>query len=395
METKCNILMIGNSGAGKSTLVNAVFNSGNVATVGHFGGGMTQKLKIYYNEELNYSVIDTKGLELGFLAQQGTLNQVRGYIKDVIQEGDADAAIDVVWYCVDSQGKRFFKENVKQIEAVYKYFPNVPVIIVLTKAYCSESEREKNEQKAKETLEKYDKKGKIKLCDILSVNSAPFITANNDTIGPFGIKELINETNEILPEAKKTSEDNMNRGKKKLRRKQANLTVTTCTSAAVVVGFAPIPVADAPILTAIQTGMTRAITNIYEIESNTILTGICDATIVSGTSKTALSALKAIPGLNVAVAMLNGIVAGIVTIAIGEAAIILCEKFDAGELSDSDKESISKIMSEQGQKQLQNLLGQLQTALSKVDIDKLDVENLQKILTALIKKRNTKDIASE
>jgi hypothetical protein len=141
--------------------------------------------------------------------------------------------------------------------------------------------------------------------------------------------------------------------------------------------------------------MTRAITNIYEIESNTILTGICDATIVSGTSKTALSALKAIPGLNVAAAMLNGIVAGVVTMAIGEAAIILCEKVDAGELSDSDKESISKIMSEQGQKQLQNLLGQLQTALSKVDIDKLDVEKIKKILTALIKKRNTKDIASE
>lgn len=394
-ETKCNVLMIGNSGAGKSTLVNAAFDSSNVATVGNFGGGMTQKLTIYYNEELNYSIIDTKGLELGILAQQGTLSQVRGYIKNVIKEGDVDAAIDVVWYCVDSQGKRFYKENVKQIEAVYKYFPNVPVIIVLTKSYCSKPDRIENEQKVKETLEKYDKKGKINLCEILSVNSAPFRDANESTIAPFGISDLIDETNKILPEAKKTSEENMLRGKMKLTKKHANMTVSACASAAVVVGISPIPFADAPILTTVQTGMIKAITNIYNINPSTILTVMIDGAIVTGTAKTALSAIKAIPGLYVLGELLNGIVAGVVTVTIGEVTIVLCEKITAGEFSDQDKDRIEEIVSKRGTKELQKLYEQIRSAFSKSDSGKVDAEKIKKFFTSIMKKRKAEDVVSE
>jgi predicted GTPase len=383
--TKCNILMIGNSGAGKSTLVNAVFDN-NVATTGSFGGGKTQTLMIYYNEALNYSVIDTKGLELGFWAKVDTLRQVNKYIEGVIKEGDTDAAIDVVWYCVDSQGKRFFEDNVKQILEVYKRFPNVPVIIVLTKAYCSPAERIDNEQKVNETLQKYDRKRKIKVSRIISVNSAPFLNADNAVTASFGIDELVRVTNELLPEAKKTSEANMHLGMKKIKNNQANLTITACVSSAVVVGIAPIPIADSLVLSGIQTGMVKGITKIYDVDSHAITQAVVDTTIVSAAAKKALSWLKSIPGLNIAASLLNGIVAGVVTVAIGKTTIIVCEKIVAGELSVSDNEGIRKFISEKCVPEFEKLLPQLQNVFSEIDTNKLDEYEVKKIINLFVKK---------
>lgn len=90
---------------------------------------------MYTNEILGYRVIDTKGLELNLFQQIDAIGQIKSYIKETIKQGEADAAIDVIWYCVDASDKRFFNENVKQIQAIYKIFPNAPVIIVLTKSF--------------------------------------------------------------------------------------------------------------------------------------------------------------------------------------------------------------------------------------------------------------------
>jgi uncharacterized protein (DUF697 family)/GTP-binding protein EngB required for normal cell division len=397
-ETRCNILMMGNSGAGKSTLVNVMSDDAdkekNKALVGHFGGRNTKRLSVHYNEEKKYALIDTKGLDLGFLSQQETINQVRKYIKKSIKSGDADAAIDVIWYCVDSQGERFYKQNVEQILSVYKYFRKVPVFIVLTKAYCSETARKQNENGIRNDLEKYDKKGKINLQGIISVNSTTFFTADDNAIDPFGIEELEIKTNDILPDAKKISEENLLRGKKNLKRRQANMTVTTCTTAAVSVGVLPLVIPDTMVLTPLQTVMIRAICKIYEINSKTsetIATAVFDATMVSKISKTVLSALKAIPVVNVIGGLLNGIVAGVITIAVGEATIVLCKKIDAGELSEIDVEGMKKLVMEQGIPELRKMLDQLQVAFSKTDVSKLNADRIKRFFTAIIKKYNTDD----
>ena len=381
-KSKTNILLLGSSGAGKSTLINSVFDM-DVATTGNFGGGKTQTLKIYSNDILNYSVIDTKGLELGYLAQVDTLRQVSKYIKDVIEEGDADAAIDVIWYCVDAQGKRFFKQNVNQILSVYRRFPNVPVIIVLTKSYCNLATRLENENAVKEVIKKYDQNRKIKLKGIISVNSAPFQSANDDTVAIYGIEELITNTNQILPEAKRTSEANMQLGKKKLRTKQANITVATCTAGAVAVGAAPIPIADAPILVVLQTGMIKAITKLYDVDSSLIVPIITEASFVSTTAKMTLSGLKAIPGINIAGAVLNAFVAGTFTAAVGETTVVICEQIVAGTIDLNDVEKLKGLVTEK----IEVMLPKIQSKLTELDISKIDIKQVSEIVSSFFKKK--------
>ncbi len=379
-NTKATILLIGNSGAGKSTLINAIFDK-NVSVTGAFGkGGITQNLTIYTNETLGYHIIDTKGLELGFKAQLDTNKQVKGYIKEAVKQGEPDAAIDVIWYCVDASSKRFFRENVQQILSIYRTFHNAPVIIVLAKSFCALNEREENEQKIKETFQQYDPKGKIKLIDIISVNSAPFITANNETIPIYGIDELVDKTNEILPDAKKTSEENMAKGKIEFHERQANLFIGVCTSAAVAVGAVPIPFADAPVLTAIQTGMVKGIAQIYGIDASILATAIIQASVVSGTAKLALSTIKAIPGINIGVSILNAIVAGAFTIAIGEATVFICEKINSGDI---DLSEVQKIASEKIPAIFNSMVPYLKKNLDK--INKADKAGIKELFSNFLK----------
>jgi uncharacterized protein (DUF697 family) len=140
--------------------------------------------------------------------------------------------------------------------------------------------------------------------------------------------------------------------------------------------------------------MIRAICKIYEINSKTsetIATAVFDATMVSKISKTVLSALKAIPVVNVIGGLLNGIVAGVITIAVGEATIVLCKKIDAGELSEIDVEGMKKLVMEQGIPELRKMLDQLQVAFSKTDVSKLNADRIKRFFTAIIKKYNTDD----
>ena len=139
-----DILILGPTGVGKSTLINTIFNT-TVAVEGNWGGGKSQTITIYKNDDLKYRVIDTKGLELDRKQQQDTIRQVKGYIRDKIKEGDVDAAVDAIWYCVSSTSKRFEKKNVDFILDIYKKFPGIPVIVVLTKTFCWEPERKENE----------------------------------------------------------------------------------------------------------------------------------------------------------------------------------------------------------------------------------------------------------
>lgn len=381
-NTKATILLMGNSGAGKSTLVNAVFDT-NIAVSGTFGiGGTTQRLKIYTNEILGYRVIDTKGLELNLFQQIDAIGQIKSYIKETIKQGEVDAAIDVIWYCVDASGKRFFNENVKQIQAIYKTFPNVPVIIVLTKSFCALNEREENESKIKGTVRQCDVKGKIKFVDVVSVNSVPFITANNETIPIYGINELVDKTNEILPEAKRTSEENMNKVKIQFHEKHANIVVATATSAAVAVGAVPIPIADAPVLTAIQTGMVKAIATIYDVDASILATAIIQASIVSNTAKLALSAIKAIPGINVGAAILNAVVAGVFTVAIGETTIYICQKINAGEI---DVSQIEEVASEKIPAIFDSMMPYLKKCIDKINKD--DKSSIKKLFSDFFKNK--------
>ena len=384
-----NILLIGNSGAGKSTLINTVFSC-EVAETAKFGKRRTQKLKTYISESLNYRVIDTKGLELGFWNQKDALKQVDDYIKKVIKDGDEEAVIDVIWYCVPATEKRFFKENVNQILRIYKKFPDVPIIIVLTKSFCALDERIENETLVRGTLEKYDTKNRIKLADIISINSAPFRSANNDIIDIYGIEQLVERTNEIMPEAKRIREVNMLLAKRKLKKKQANITVATCTIGAVVIGAVPVKIPDAAILVPIQTAMVRSVTKRYGVEEDLLVAVIMENVAVSGIAKSVLELLKKIPGLNIGIAVLNASVAGVFTAAIGEGTIYICEKIVDGEIKVEDREKIAAVIKEKMPKLVEAIVPEIEKLLNKEEDKKLDVIKIKEIFTNFFIKKDAK-----
>lgn len=385
IPSRANILLIGNSGAGKSTLINAVFDK-RVSGTGRFGGGFTQNISTYENEKLNYRVIDTKGLELGKMEQRDTFRQIKRYISDLIKAGDTEASIDVIWYCVDATSKRFFEQNVKQIMKVYRNFPNAPVIITLTKSFGPEFERLQNINDISEAFAKYDPGRKIYLADIIPVNSEPFPTATGDIIPIFGLDKLVDRTNEIIPIAKKTSAENMKIAVDNMRMRQSNITVMSATILSVVVGAVPIPIPDATILTPLQTGMTKGITKIYNIPSDVIVTAILEASVVTFTARTVLAALKAIPGINVAASVLNAIVAGVFTMAIGQASIFVCKKISNGEMDPENLEDIKETITKHATAVMSRIMPQVEDEISQKGSGNMTIDDVKSMMRNILKK---------
>lgn len=95
-------------------------------------------------------------------------------------------------------------------------------------------------------------------------------------------------------------------------------------------------------------------------------------TTVSLAAKTAISALKAIPGINIGASVLNAIVAGAFVAAMGEGSIYVFEKIFTGEKSVEDIDWVKKVM---------------ESKLSSQFID-----NVTTIIETISKDGNTKDV---
>jgi uncharacterized protein (DUF697 family) len=97
------------------------------------------------------------------------------------------------------------------------------------------------------------------------------------------------------------------------------------TSAAAVVGAVPIPFADALLLAPIETVEINSLAHVYGINKNEgikqLVNSIVEVGTVSMVAKTAISALKAIPGVRIGASVLNAIIAGCIVAAIGEGTI--------------------------------------------------------------------------
>lgn len=83
-DEKANILVMGNSGVGKSTLINSVFDFAQ-APVGN-GTAVTKKMTVYENDQLNFRVIDSKGIEYGLSAQLQTKREIIKWSKTSVKK---------------------------------------------------------------------------------------------------------------------------------------------------------------------------------------------------------------------------------------------------------------------------------------------------------------------
>jgi uncharacterized protein (DUF697 family) len=167
-------------------------------------------------------------------------------------------------------------------------------------------------------------------------------------VPPSGLPELLEATDELMPEGVRAVKTDIEAFSLKRRRAVARSIVAASTAAGVTVGAVPIPISDALILTPIETAEVNALATLYGIgkgsSSKKLLNTILEVGTVSTAAKAAISALKAVPGINVAASVINAAIAGSIVAAIGEATMRVFERIYVGEKTLDDTEWVKRAL---------------------------------------------------
>ncbi|MGN0475365.1 MAG: YcjF family protein [Acutalibacteraceae bacterium] len=342
---KGNILVIGNSGVGKSTLINAVLGEERAET-GWGTKGTTDELAIYENENIPFRIIDTVGFEPSLIKEFKAINAVKKWSKESTKKDMEDKQINVIWFCVDGTARKLFPKTIENLSRATSMWKSVPIIVVITKSY-SLPERQQNIEMVNNAFSKQKRYSK-NLRKVIPVVASTYVLNESAYAAPEGIIELIDATNELMPEGVKAYEKDIAAFKLNRKRAMAHGLVGVSTTAGVVVGVAPIPFADALILSPIEIAEVNALAQIYGInkneESKQFLNSIIEVGTVSAAAKTAISALKAIPGINIGASALNALIAGSIVAALGEGTIYAFEQVYLGKKSVSDIDWVKNFM---------------------------------------------------
>ena len=310
-----NILVAGKTGVGKSTLINAVFRE-NLTQTG-IGKPVTKHLERITKEGIPLVLFDTKGFELNEQVQKEVRKEVLEEIQRAISTGDKSKEIHAVWYCINAANHRLesFEEGFLR-----ELSEKLPVILVLTQSILEEETS---------MLMEYIHSLKLKLERVIPVVAKPYRIGTQE-IPVTGLKDLVHETLRLLPEEVEPAFINAQKvdvmKKAELARKWARGFITETF----MVGFTPIPFADAPIIASSQVVMIAKITSIFGVSMNKALVTsiVSSVTGVSGAVYTGRALvsnlLKLIPGAGTVVGgIISGSTAALITTALAYAYINL------------------------------------------------------------------------
>ncbi len=377
---KGNVLVIGNSGVGKSTLINAVLGE-KTAKTGWGTKGTTDKLEIYENESIPFRIIDTIGFESSFIKKIKAIYAVKSWSKNSAKAGNEDSQINVIWFCVDGTSSKLFDETMKSLYSAISMWESIPVIVTITKSY-SVPEREKNIEMVNNAFSKKKKYSK-NLKKVIPVVAATYMLNDTAYAAPEGIMELIDATNELMPEGIKSSEIDVANLKFNRKRFFAQSIVAASTTAAIVVGAVPIPYPDAMFLAPIEIAEVNALAKIYGIkndeESKRFFNSIVEVGSVSIVAKGAITALKAIPGINIGASILNAVIAAFIVAAIGEGSIYVFEQIYYGNKTVKDIDWATKILESQFSAELINKAQDAIKSISDIMDDKTIVKTILEV----------------
>lgn len=340
-----NVLVIGNSGVGKSTLINAVLGEEKAET-GWGTKGTTNHLEIYESDKIPFRIIDSVGFEPSFIKKTQAVNAVKKWSKNSMKEGNQDNQINVIWFCVDGTSRKLFPEAIKSVSSATFMWETVPIIVVITKSY-SVPDREQNVEMVNNAFAKQKRYSK-NLRKVIPVVASTYVLNDSAYAAPEGITELIDATNELMPEGVKAAENDISNFKFNRKRVLSQSIVGVSTTAGVVVGAVPVPFADAMILSPIEVAEINALAQVYGInkneESKQFFNSIVEVGTVSTAAKAVISGLKAIPGVNLAAGIVNAIIAGSFVAAIGEGTIYAFEQVYLGKKTVEDIDWVKKVM---------------------------------------------------
>lgn len=377
---KGNVLVIGNSGVGKSTLINAVLGQ-ECAVTGYGTEGTTKRLTLHSSENVPFRIIDTIGFEPSHFKLRQAIGAVRKWSKKSAKESGEDTQINVIWFCVEGTSSKLFSETIKNLSKATSMWKSVPVIVVITKSY-SIPERERNIQLVHNAFAR-QKRYSANLRGVIPVVADTYEINSDTLVPPDGISELIEMTNELLPEGIQASRKDIDSFILSRKRALAHGCASAATALGVAVGAAPIPFADAALLAPLEVGAVNALARIYGInkddKAKTFLNSIVEVGTVSTAAKAAISALKAIPGINIGASVLNAVIAGSIILAIGEGSIYAFEQVYLGRKSLDDIDWVKQII----ESKLSSQLGEkIKPIISKIT-DNTDNKQLVKLISDL------------
>jgi len=384
-DDKINVLILGTSGCGKSTLINAILEA-NKAPTG-IGEAVTKEIAIYQNQVLPFRMIDTVGFEYGIFKQNRIKRDIAKFSMEGVRTSNVEKLIHMIWFCIDGTTKRIDQEVLGYIKSVTGSWKDVPIIVVFTKSY-SQVEIAENINMAKAAIDKYNTNHRrpLNVKDIIPVVAKEYKIDNTVTVPPMGLDVLINRTVELVPEARAISKTAIKEIDLKIKNSMANTLIASAATGATVVGAIPLPIPDATILVPIQTSMLTGIAKLYGIQddaSNEIINTILKVGATTMVGRNLLNAIKAIPGINVAAAVLNAAVAGAITLGAGEVSNVLFQKVYNKEIELTTVDWDAEIT-----KLFEDYLPGIVDALKKLSIDsngKVELESIGKVLAALAK----------
>lgn len=377
---KGNVLVIGNSGVGKSTLINAVLGD-NIAKTGWGTSGTTDKLTIYENNKIPFRIIDTIGFEPSFMKEHKAIDAVKKWSRESAKEGQEEKQINVIWFCIDGTSSKLFPQTLKALSKATSIWSSVPVVIAITKSY-SVPDREKNIQMVR-NLTANQKRYLSNLRKVIPVVAETYVLNDSAYAPPEGISDLIETTNTLMPEGIKAGENDISTYVLNRKRALAQGVVAVATSSGVIVGAVPIPIADAFILSPIELAEVNSIAKIYDIEnteeSKQFINSIVEVGTVSATAKAVISALKALPGINLGAGIVNAIIAGSIIVALGEGSIYAFEQVYLGKKSVTDIDWVKKVMESKFSSQFQETVKTIAEKMA----ENMDKQKISEIITDL------------